>query len=116
MAAFYIAAGINHFVSPGTYNKIMPSYLPYHYMLIYISGIFESGLGILLLFSRTRRFAAWGLIALLIAVFPANVQMLINYLKNNNPKLWIAVVRLPLQIPLIWWAYIFTKSNPTRKT
>ncbi|MEJ7680900.1 MAG: DoxX family protein [Segetibacter sp.] len=115
MSAFYIAAGINHFRSPGTYNRIMPSYLPYHYTLIYISGIFETGFGILLLFVKTRRFAAWGLIALLLAVFPANIQMLINYLNDNNSQLWVAIVRLPLQIPLILWAYTFTNLNRTRK-
>lgn len=79
MSALYIAAGINHFRSPGTYTSIMPPYLPYHNALIYISGIFETGLGILLLFEKSRFFAAWGLIAVLLAVFPANVQMLINY-------------------------------------
>ncbi len=115
MSAIYIAAGINHFRSPGTYSRIMPSYLPYHNALIYISGFFETGLGILLLFNKSRPFAAWGLIALLLAVFPANVQMLINYLNDNDPHLWIAIVRLPLQIPLIWWAYTFTKHNKIKK-
>ncbi len=117
MSALYIAAGINHFRSPNTYYKIMPSYLPYHYTLIYISGIFETGFGILLLFFKTRCFAAWGIIALLVAVFPANVQMLINYnyLNDNDTQLWVAIVRLPLQIPLIWWAYTFTKHNRARK-
>lgn len=110
MAAGYIAAGINHFRSAGFYYKIMPSYLPYPYPLIYISGLCESGLGILLLFPATRKFAAWGIIALLVAVFPANVQMLVNYIHEHNPQIWVAVLRLPLQIPLIWWAYSFTKT------
>ncbi len=111
MACLYIAAGINHFRSPGFYYKIMPSYLPYPYTLIYISGIGESVLGILLLFKKTRQFAAWGLVVLLIAVFPANIQMLVNYIQTNHPQLWIAIVRLPLQLPLIWWAYSFTGNK-----
>lgn len=111
MACLYIAAGINHFRSPRFYYKIMPSYLPYPYTLIYISGIGETILGILLLFKKTRNFAAWGLVVLLIAVFPANIQMLVNYIHTNNPQLWIAVVRLPLQLPLIWWAYSFTRNK-----
>lgn len=110
MAVLYIAAGINHFRSADFYYKIMPPYLPYPYAIIYISGFCESALGILLLFNKTRRFAAFGIIALLIAVFPANIQMLINYIHENNPRLWIAIVRLPLQIPLILWAWWIAKD------
>ena len=112
MAVLYIAAGVNHFRSPGFYYKIMPPYLPYPYQLIYASGICESAFGFLLFFAETRRFAAWGIIVLLIAVFPANIQMLINYIHEKNPHLWVAVIRLPLQLPLIWWAYSFTKKKP----
>ena len=111
MAAAYIAAGINHFRSAEFYYKIMPPYLPYPYPLIYISGVFESLLGALLLPYKTRRLAAWGIVILLIAVFPANIQMLVNYIHQDNPQLWIAIVRLPLQLPLILWAYSFTKQN-----
>ena len=115
MAVAYIAAGINHFRSAGFYHKIMPPYLPYSYPLIYISGFIEALLGVLLLFKKTRNFAAWGLVVLLIAVFPANIQMLVNYISENNPRLWVAIVRLPLQLPLIWWAYSFTNHRNDRK-
>lgn len=111
MAVLYIAAGINHFRSPEFYYNIMPPYLPQPYLLIYLSGIAELGIGILLIFKKTRNFAAWALIALLIAVFPANLQMLVNYIKQHNPQLWVAIVRLPLQVPLIWWAYSFTNKK-----
>lgn len=111
MAVLYIAAGINHFRSAEFYYKIMPSYVPFSYPLIYISGVAESLLGILLFFKKTRNFAAWGLVALLIAVFPANIQMLVNYIHDNNPRLWVAIVRLPLQLPLLWWAYSFTNHK-----
>lgn len=115
MAIFYIAAGINHFRSAQFYFKIMPPYLPYSYPLIYISGAIETLLGVLLLFDKTKNVAAWGLIVLLIAVFPANIQMLINYINENNSRLCVAIVRLPLQLPLILWAYTFTNHRQNRK-
>ena len=89
----------------------MPPYIPWHMQLIYASGIAETLLGILLLPRVTRRIAAWGIILLLIAVFPANINMMLNYWDEKNPGLWITILRLPLQILLIWWAYIFTKKE-----
>ena len=89
----------------------MPPYIPWHMPLIYLTGILEILLGILLIPIVTRRTAAWGIIILLILVFPANINMMINYWKEENPDLWITIVRLPLQLALIWWAYIFTKKQ-----
>jgi uncharacterized membrane protein len=109
MSLLYIAAGINHFIHPEFYRKIMPPWVPLHDEMILISGIAEVLFALLLLFPFTRRFAACCIIALLIAVFPANIQMTLNYYHENNPGLWFTVVRLPLQIVLIWWAYLFTK-------
>lgn len=109
MAVLYIAAGVNHFRSATSYYTIMPLYVPYPYVIIYLTGIAESVLGFLLFFHATRAFAAWGIVALLVAVFPANVQMLMNYIHQNNPHVWVAVARLPIQLPLIWWAYSYTK-------
>lgn len=111
MAVLYIAAGINHFVHPVMYLQIMPPWLPYPAALVLISGICEVALGTLLLLSSTRQLAAWLIICMLIAIFPANIQMLLNYMDQNNPLLWIAVVRLPLQAVLIGWAYGFTKNS-----
>ncbi len=88
----------------------MPPWLPWHYTLIYISGICEIILGLLLLPKATRRPAAGGIILLLIAVFPANIQMMLNYKREHDPDLWIAIVRLPLQPLLVWWAYQFAKK------
>ena len=111
MALFYISAGIFHFVRPGFYLAIMPPYLPLHSALIYISGSCEIILG-LLLFPAATRSLAWGIIALLVAVYPANIQMMLNYWHNHNPYLWITIVRLPLQFVLIWWAcYIQNKGG-----
>ena len=108
MAFFYIAAGINHFINPRFYLKMMPSYLPLHKELVNISGIFEIILGVLLFFDATRPIGAWLIIALLIGVFPGNIQMTINFWKKKNPYLWITIVRLPLQFVLIWWAWLYT--------
>lgn len=111
MAAFYMIAGAYHFINPLFYKKIMPPWLPWHYYLIYISGVGEIILGLLLIPAETRKLAAWGIIILLVAVFPANVQMMLNYRHQQNPNLWIAILRLPLQPLFIWWAYLFTKNK-----
>lgn len=109
MSLLYVAAGIYHFIRPRFYMKIMPPCLPWHAELVYISGAIEIILGLLLLPVATRWLAAWGVIILLMAVFPANIQMAINYWSRNNPYLWIAIARLPLQFLLIWWAWHYTK-------
>jgi uncharacterized membrane protein len=111
MGILYVAAGINHFVRPVFYAKIMPPYLPWPFELIYASGIAEIVLGLLVLLKKWRSPAAWGLIALLIAVFPANIHMAWHSeLYPNIPPvlLW---VRLPLQFVLMAWAYWFTGSE-----
>lgn len=111
MSAVYFFAGINHFWHPVMYLKIMPSWLGYHELLVVVSGVFEILFALLLLPAKTRRFAAWGIILLLIAVFPANIQMMLNYLNENNSGLWIAIIRLPVQLLLIWWAWSFTRKQ-----
>lgn len=105
MSGLYIAAGINHFWHPAMYEAIMPPSLGWHRGLVIISGVIELLLGVLLLFPQSRRPAAWGIILLLIAVFPANIQMAINYYQHQHPLLWLALLRLPMQVLLIWWAY-----------
>ncbi|HVF56637.1 MAG TPA: MauE/DoxX family redox-associated membrane protein, partial [Pyrinomonadaceae bacterium] len=93
----FALAGLNHFVNADFYLKIMPPYLPWHLFLVYLSGFFEAALGVLLLTRKFTRVAAWGLIALLVAVFPANVHMAINpalYQDIAPAALWL---RLPLQ-------------------
>lgn len=110
MALLYAAAGTFHFITPKMYLRIMPPYLPYHLALVYISGVCEIAFALLLLPGSTRPVAAWLIIALLIAVFPANIQMAINFYQKQNPNLWIAIARLPLQFVLIAWAWIYTKS------
>jgi uncharacterized membrane protein len=109
MALLYVAAGINHFVNTKTYVSIMPAYLPLPFQLVYISGVCEILFGILLIPFATRRLAAWLIIVLLIAIFPANIQMMVNSWNDNNFQYWATIFRLPLQVVLIWWAYTFTK-------
>jgi uncharacterized membrane protein len=109
MAGFYILAGSNHLFRPRTYLSIMPPSLPSPLLLIYLSGIAELALGIALLFPKFRPFAAWGVIALLIAVFPANVRMYqLADTVYSNIRPWILLWRLPFQLVLIAWAYSFT--------
>lgn len=110
-ALFFVAAGVNHFVSPDFYLNIMPPYLPWPYALVLISGAAEVVLGVGLLIPKTRRLAAWGLIALLIAVLPAHVHMVMNpQLYPDIPVvgLWL---RLPVQGLLILWAWTYTRPK-----
>jgi uncharacterized membrane protein len=107
-ALVYIAAGINHFIRPRIYLALMPPYLPAHQLLVDLSGIAEVVLGLGLLLPATRTWAAWGLILLLIAVFPANVHMAMSDQFARIPD-WIRWGRLPLQGLLIWWAYQYTR-------
>jgi uncharacterized membrane protein len=100
-----------HFIVPDAYIRIVPPMLPAPRLLVIVSGIAEiaGGLGLLLTFSRPL--AAWGLVVLLCAVFPANVYMAIAHvpfpgLLGNS---WLQWLRLPLQIPLIFWAFRYTK-------
>ena len=109
LCVFFVAAGLNHFINPSPYLKIMPPYLPWHLFLVYLSGFFEVALGLLLLAPAFSRAAAWGLIALLIAVFPANIQMATNpelYPDISPLALWL---RLPLQAVFIAWAFWYTR-------
>ena len=111
MSVLYLLAGINHFISTRQYIAIMPGWVPGHPALVYISGVLEIVYGLLLLPRSTRRLSALLIISLLIAVFPANVQMAVNYHKEKNPRFWLAVARLPLQFGLIYWAYVYTKKD-----
>jgi uncharacterized membrane protein len=103
----FVAAGANHFLHRAFYVRLIPAYLPFPAALVWLSGVCEAVLGALLL-TRWQPFAAWGLIALLIAVFPANLQMALHpglYPEFPKALLW---ARLPLQPLLIAWAYAYT--------
>ena len=109
MAILYILAGLNHFRNPGMYIKIIPPVFKNPKVINILSGTAEILLGILLTLSFSIHIAAWGIIALLIAVFPANLYMYQNKKASFGLPKWILFVRLPLQIILIFWAYQYTQ-------
>jgi uncharacterized membrane protein len=112
-AVFYIAAGSLHFVKPAPYLRIMPPYIPWHAAMVRVSGAFEILGGLGMMVPATRRAAAFGLVALLIAVFPANIYMAMHPVEAGASA--IAPVlrwgRLPLQALLIWWLLWCTRPR-----
>lgn len=106
MAFFYIFAGISHFRIPKFFVSITPKWVPVPEKLNLLVGAVEFMFGIALLFSEFRSYAAWGIIILLIAVFPANVYHLQKSIEKKKGAL-LTTIRLPLQFVLIYWAYNF---------
>lgn len=113
-----IVAGVLHFVVPQPFIKIVPGFLPYPAALVYISGFFEILLGLGLLLPATRRLSAWGLVALFIAVYPANLNMAFNHIQIAGipDTWWVHAIRLPFQFVLIAWAYWYTHESSLQKT
>jgi len=109
MAFAFVAAGVNHFVNPEFYVAIMPPYLPAHRELVFLSGVFEIVGGVGVLVPRIRSVSGWGLIALLVAVFPANLHMALNpeFFPDVSPN--ALMVRLPFQVLFIAWTYWATR-------
>ena len=108
MAFIYLIAGINHFRNPRLYLKIIPSYLPNPKLLNIISGLAEVFLAILLCFPSTSKEASWGIIALLIAIFPTHLYMYFDAKASMGLPKWALLLRMPLQLFLIFWAYQYT--------
>ena len=105
LGTLFVTAGVLHFVKPQIYESIMPDYLPAHRELVYASGAAEIAGGAGMLHAKTRRGAGWWLIATLVAIFPANVEMAIHaerFHRIPGPLLW---ARLPLQAALIAWVW-----------
>jgi uncharacterized membrane protein len=113
LVLFCVLAGLNHFRDPSTYLAMMPGALPVPLGLVYVSGAAEIAGGLGLVPRRTRRLAAWGLIALFVAVFPANINMAIHHLPLGGKVVpaWMLWARLPLQGVLVLWAYWFTRPD-----
>jgi uncharacterized membrane protein len=116
MAVFYVLAGFNHLVNPAFYVAIVPPDLPAPEWLNLISGLAEIVLGVFMLEPRTRVFAAWGIIALLVAIFPSNVYVATANIgiPAGTPGTGNAIanwVRLPLQFVLMAWAWWYTKEE-----
>ena len=115
LAAVFTFAGVMHFVIPKTYEAIMPPYLPAHHELVLISGVAEIVGGLAVLPPSTRNFARWWLLALLVAVFPANIHMAINPADINGldtdriPE-WALWARLPGQFLFMFWVWRATRD------
>jgi len=110
LGILFVIAGTNHFVMTDFYLSIMPPWLPWHRALVYASGFAEAGLGLLLLFRRWAVWAGWGLVALCVAVFPANLHMALHpelFPQFSVLGLWL---RLPLQVALMAWAWWYTRE------
>lgn len=111
MALFFVVAGANHFRQPSSYLAILPPYLPYPRALVYLSGALEIVGGAGVLAGATRRAAGFLLIAVLVAVFPANVHMAVAGTQPPGWNLpgWFLWTRLPLQllfIGIVWWVAV----------
>lgn len=113
-AVFMVAAGANHFVNPDFYLRIVPPWLPWHESIVFWSGVAEIGAGLGVLIPAIRREAGWFAIAVLLAVFPANVWMAVD------PSIWPEVstsarwLRLPFQALFVWWAWAVTRPDAPR--
>ncbi len=112
-----IIAGVLHFVVPELYVQIIPPFFPAPLALVYLSGVAEIAVGIGLLFARTQQYAAWATVAVLIAIFPANIYMATHGVViegmpgGGDPSELVRWGRLPLQGVLIGWALWYTKES-----
>ena len=111
MAIFYVTVGISHFTKPLLYLQIVPPSLPFKLELVYISGFFEILFGTMIMYKKTRFVAGWGLIMLLVAVYPANLYLAQTNGMAMGTTAVIAWARLPIQFIFIGIAYWHTKLN-----
>ena len=110
LSAFFINVGVDHFVNPEFYLSIMPPAFPLHLEAVYISGFFEVLGGVGVLIPRLRKIAGWGLVALLVAVYPANIYMAITPEAFPEASVALLYVRLVFQFLFFYWAFSVTKS------
>jgi uncharacterized membrane protein len=122
MGALYVVAGVAHFLAPRTYAQVVPPGFPRPLALVFLSGAAEVALGLGVIHPRTRRLSAWGIVALLVAVFPANVYMATGDVALDGVPAWAADppdaalwARLPLQAVLVCWAYRYTRPTDGRE-
>ena len=114
LSLLFINIGIDHFVNPDFYRNIMPAYLPMHTEAIYISGFFEILGGVAILFPKLRSMAGWGVVLLLIVVFPVNIHMAVNPNLFPDIPLSFLYIRLLLQFIIIYWTYFATQLPPQK--
>ncbi len=110
MALLYFLAGVNHFYNPYFYLEITPEHYYNPEFLVAISGFVEILLAIMLLFKSMRKLSSWLIICMLVVFFfLIHVPMAYNYYQDKEPMLWLALLRLPVQALLVWWAYKVSK-------
>lgn len=117
LAIAMIGVGVLHFVSPDPFVRIVPSWLPAPLFLVYVSGVIEIAFGAALLIPKARKAAGLGLIALYIAVFPANINMAVNRISFDDgppPPDWALWLRLPFQVVFIAWAFWASRDDRPR--
>ena len=117
LTAIMVGSGIYHFVNAPMYIAMMPEALPAHRELVYLSGIAEVAGGLGLILPATRKLAAWGLVLLFVAVFPANINMALNDVPLDGNQLpgWALWARLPLQVGFIAWGWWMTRDDAPRR-
>ncbi|WP_053947117.1 DoxX family protein [Halolamina sediminis] len=118
MGLLYVVAGVSHFLAPRAFERVVPPQFPRPRALVHLSGIAEVVLGAGVLFERSRRVSAWGIVALLIAVFPANVYTVTDDVapelvpdRFDDAVRAAAVLRLPFQAVLVAWAWLYTRPE-----
>ena len=116
MGLFFLVAGVGHFTTPGFFRQIVPPFLPAPGLIVAVSGVAEILLGALVMVPATRTLAAWGIIALLVAVYPANIYQALYNPVLVDPPAWMGQpsqtalwIRLPMQFVLIYWAWRYTR-------
>ena len=107
LAILFILGGVNHFRKPKLYERIMPSYIPSHSSLVLISGIIEMIFGFMVITQESQEIGAIGIIVLLILFIPIHFHMLNNKEASLNFPKWVLIIRIPLQLLLIYWAYLY---------
>jgi uncharacterized membrane protein len=117
VVVLFLVSGTVHLMRPGVYESIVPDLLPAHALLVVVSGLAELACALGLIAPATRRGAGWASVVLLVAIFPANVQMAYDAWRgwrvHDGSGLYLlgTLVRLPLQLPLIWWVFRVTRTR-----
>jgi uncharacterized membrane protein len=111
LAAAFVYAGVSHFTGPEFFVAIVPPYLPAPLLLVYLSGVAEVAGGVGVLIPQLRRLASWGLLALLVAVYPANIHMALHPELFPQMTPTALYVRLPIQFVLAAWVWWATKPD-----
>lgn len=111
LTIYFITIGIKHFTDTPFFVGIMPPFIPWKLELVYISGVLEIVLGALLLIPRFTRLAAWGMVVMMVVIFPANIHMAIDPGAYPHISPTLLYLRLPIQALFIVWAYLFTRAS-----